>query len=54
MSQPEQFEVLISWQRTGWQATGLAYGAIGASDCRRRAPVDRGLLPQYCLSTQQE
>src|SRR5262249_45068859 len=38
----------------GRQAAGLAFGAIGAADCRRRASLDRRLLPQHRLSAQQE
>ena len=53
MSQPERFEVLIVGSGQ-WQAAGLAYGAIGASDCRSRAPLDRGLLSQHSLPAQQE
>ena len=36
-----------SWQWSRWQAPGLAYGAIGATDRRRGAPVDQGCLSQY-------
>jgi hypothetical protein len=33
------------WQWSGRQAPGLAYGAIRAPDCGRRAAVDRGPVP---------
>src|SRR6267378_6496025 len=43
-----------SWQRQERQAVGLAYGAIGAASCRRRASLDRRLLSKHRLSAQQE
>src|ERR1700757_4412011 len=43
-----------SRQRQERQAVGLAHGAIRAANRRRRAPLDRRLLPQHRLSAQQE
>jgi pyruvate/2-oxoglutarate dehydrogenase complex dihydrolipoamide dehydrogenase (E3) component len=55
MSQPEQFEVLILGSGQGGKVTGLAYGAIGATDCRRGAPVDWGSCPNIaCLPSKNE
>ena len=54
MSQTERVRNPDSWQWSGWQVTSLAYGAIGAKDCGRGAPVYRGLLSQYQLPAQQE
>src|SRR5215470_15309940 len=45
---------LDPWQWRGRQEDGLAYGAIGATDGRGRAEVDRRLLSQYRLPPQQE
>ena len=53
MPQPEQFDVLILGSGFGGKL-GLAYGAIGTADCRRRAPVDRRLLSQHRLPAQQK
>ena len=54
MSQPEQFEALILGSGQGGKLLGGQYGAIGATDCLRGAPMDRGLLSEHRLPAQQE
>jgi len=53
MSKPEQFEILIlGMERV--QVTRMAYGGIGATDCRRRAPVYRGSCPTSTVPSKNE
>ena len=54
MSEPERYQLLISWQRRRGKIPGLAHGQIGTTHGRRRAQIDRRLLSKHELSAQQK